>query len=72
MPSGIYFCLVFFFVGFFLFLLHWIFPMAYEIVVPRPGIEFTFPRLESGFFTTGLPGKSPLVAFGISKFQALV
>ena len=28
-------------------------------IVPTPGIEPMSPALESGFLTTGLPGKSP-------------
>ena len=34
-------------------------PEACRILVPRPGIEPTFPALEGGFLTTGPPGKSP-------------
>ena len=30
-------------------------PMAYGILVPRPGIEPTSPALEGGFLTTGPP-----------------
>ena len=33
-------------------------PVACGILVPRPGIKPTSPALESGFFTTGLPGRS--------------
>ena len=32
-------------------------PVAYEILVPRPGIEPTSPALEGGFLTTGPPRK---------------
>ena len=34
---------------------------ACGILVPWPGIETASPALESGFFTTGLPGKSQSV-----------
>ena len=34
---------------------------AYGILVPQPEIKLTFPELEGGFFTTGPPGKSPLI-----------
>ena len=35
-------------------------PVAYGILVPRPGIEPVSPALEGGFLTTGPPGKSPI------------
>ena len=38
-------------------------PMACGILVPRPGIKTASPALESGFFTTGPPGKSPYIVF---------
>ena len=38
-------------------------PVAYEILVPRPGIEPTSPALEGGFLTTQLPGNPPSVQF---------
>ena len=34
-------------------------PTACGILVPQPGTEPTSPTLESGFLTTGPPGKSP-------------
>ena len=34
-------------------------PPACGILILQPGIEPVFPALESGFLTTGLPGKSP-------------
>ena len=37
------------------------FPLAYGILVPQPGTEPERPALESGFLTTGPPGKSPLI-----------
>ena len=36
-------------------------PVACGILVPWPGTESVFPALESGFLTTGSPGKSPYV-----------
>ena len=36
-------------------------PAACGILVPRPGIKPESPALEGGFFTTGPPGKSPVV-----------
>ena len=36
-------------------------PVACGIFVPRPGIELASPVLHGGFFTTGPPGKSPLL-----------
>ena len=38
-------------------------PAKCGILVPWPGIEPTFPALEGGFLTIGLPGKSPEFAF---------
>ena len=32
--------------------------MAYRILVPRPGIELTYPVFEGRIPTTGPPGKS--------------
>ena len=37
--------------------------MACGILVSRPGIEPTTPALQGGDFTTGLPGKSLMIAF---------
>ena len=34
-------------------------PAACGILVPRPGVEPSFPALQRGFLTTGPPGKSP-------------
>ena len=34
-------------------------PLAYGILIPRPGIEPVSPVLEGRFLTTGPPGKSP-------------
>ena len=50
-------------------MVHWLFVVACELLsscstvaceisVPRPGVEPTSPALESGFLTTGSPGKS--------------
>ena len=45
-------------------------PMAGGILVPRPGIEPTFPALEGGFLNTGPPGKSPCLLFLTSYFTS--
>ena len=34
------------------------YPIAYGILVPRPGMESVFPALGGRFLTTGRPGKS--------------
>ena len=38
-------------------------PVAWEILVPQPGIEPMSPALEGGFIATGSPGKSLKVYF---------
>ena len=36
---------------------------ACEVLAPHPGIELAIPALESEVLTTGLPRKSPKLAF---------
>ena len=38
-------------------------PVACRILIPRPGIKPMCPALQSGFLTTGPPGKSPKTYF---------
>ena len=55
----------FFFVSFiylviclFMYLNFWLHPIAYGILVPRPGIKPALSALEGGVLPTGLPGLS--------------
>ena len=50
----------------------WPHPMAYGILVPKPGVEPTPPALESSILTTGPPEKSLNVLFNLNKFEYLL
>ena len=47
------------------------FPVACGILVPRPGIEPTYPALEGGLLTPGPPGKSQFLYFFLNLFLFL-